>query len=83
MTSTPPDLVIVDLSSVAPDVADQIRRAPHGSKVPILFLGFSGDDSIRELQNQVQGNGEGQLYFYGNTLLGVDELLDKIRSCMS
>ncbi len=83
MDSAPPDLVIVDLSSAGPDVADRIRRTPHGFKVPILFLGLADDDSVRELQNRAQRNGDGQLYFYRHTLLGVDELLDKIQSCMS
>jgi PleD family two-component response regulator len=83
MNNMPPDLVIVDLSSVAPEVADRIRRTRHGSRVPILFLSLSGDDNARDLQSRIQKNGEGRLYFYGHTLLGMDELLDKIQFCMA
>jgi CheY-like chemotaxis protein len=86
MHDTPPDLVIVDLSIAASDVyqlAEQIRSLPHGSDVPILFVSFSGDDHIRELQWLSQRNGDRRLYFYAHTLLGMDGLLEKVRVCLS
>ncbi len=86
MSDAPPDLVIVDLSLAAPDgyrLAEQIRSAPDWSTVPILFVSFSGDDSIRELQQRHQGNGDTQLHFYAHTLLGMDELLEKVRTCFA
>ena len=85
MYDAPPRLVIVDLSSAAPDVyrvAEQIHSRPHWSKVPILFLSFSGDDRIRELQRHARKNNSGKLYFYAHTLLGMDELLEKVGNCM-
>ena len=86
MSDVPPDLVIVDLSLAAPDgyrLAEQIRSAPDWTTVPILFVSFSGDDSIRELQQQNQGNGDAKLHFYAHTLLGMDGLLDKVRTCFA
>ena len=86
MYDSPPQLVIVDLSSAAPDVyrvAEQIRSMPHWSKVPILFISFSGDDRIRELQHRAHKNNSAQTHFYAHTLLGMDELLEKVRSCMA
>jgi PleD family two-component response regulator len=85
MYNTPPDLVIVDLSSAAPDiyrVAEQIHSTPHWSEVPILFISFSGDDRIRELQRRARKNNNGKLYFYAHTLLSMDELLEKVKTCM-
>jgi PleD family two-component response regulator len=82
-----PDLVIVDLSIAARDefrLSEQIRRTPHLSEVPILFVSFSGDDRIRELQQHNQRNGDGErLHFYAHTLLGMDGLLDQVRTCLS
>jgi CheY-like chemotaxis protein len=55
MDDVPPDLVIVDLSLAASDgyrLAERIRCMPNWSTVPILFISFSGDDRIRELQQQ-------------------------------
>jgi CheY-like chemotaxis protein len=86
MGDAPSDLVIVDLSLSAPDgyrLAEQIRNAPEWNSVPILFVSFSGDDSIRELQQQNQGNGDAKLHFYAHTLLGMDGLLDKVRTCFA
>jgi CheY-like chemotaxis protein len=82
----PPNLVIVDLSSAAPDVyrlAEQIRSTPQWAKVPILFISFSGDDRIRELQRHTRNNSGGRMHFYAHTLLGMDDLLDKVKTCMS
>jgi DNA-binding response OmpR family regulator len=86
MDDAPPDLVIVDLSLSDPDgyrLAEQLRSAPNWSTVPILFVSFSGDDRIRELQQANEGNGDSQLYFYAHTLLGMDGLLDKVRTCFA
>jgi PleD family two-component response regulator len=85
MHNTPPNLVVVDLSSAAPDiyrVAEQIHSTPHWSEVPILFISFSGDDRIRELQRRARTNNNGKLYFYAHTLLSMDELLEKVKTCM-
>ena len=88
MRDRPPNLVIVDLSSAASDVhrvTDKIRRAPRWSKVPILFMSFSGDDRIRDLQSRNRNNNtdDGRIHFYAHTLLGMDELLQKVSTCMS
>jgi DNA-binding response OmpR family regulator len=82
----PPNLVIIDLSSTAPDVfhlAEQIRSRPHWSEVPILFISFSGDDRVRDLQQRNRQNGDAQLHFYAHTLLSIDELLEKVKTCMA
>jgi DNA-binding response OmpR family regulator len=82
----PPNLVIVDVSSAASDVfhlAEQIRTTPHWSDVPILFISFSGDDRIRDLQRHSRKNGDNQLHFYAHTLLSMDELLEKVKICIS
>jgi DNA-binding response OmpR family regulator len=81
-----PALVIVDLSNADPDalqLAEQIRSTPRWSTVPILFLSFSGDDHIRDLQRQSRQNGDGRLHFYAHTLLSMDELLYKVRTCIA
>ena len=86
MYDVPPGLVIIDLSIAAADVyhfAEEIHRTPHWSDVPILFLSFSGDDRIRDLQRRNQRNGDRRVYFYAHTLLGMDELLDTVRACMA
>jgi PleD family two-component response regulator len=82
----PPNLVIVDVSSATSDtfhLAEQIRDTPHWSEVPILFISFSGDDRIGELQRRSRKNGEDQLHFYAHTLLSMDELLEKVKICIS
>lgn len=81
----PPDLVIIDLSAATPEVyslADHIRSTPRWADVPILFVSFSGDDRIRELQWHTQQNGDKRLHFYVHTLLSMDGLLDKVRTCL-
>jgi DNA-binding response OmpR family regulator len=82
----PPSLIIVDLSIAAPDVYDlveEIRDAASWSHVPILFLSFSGDDRIRDLQRRNRRNGDARMHFYAHTLLGMDELLQTVRTCLS
>ncbi|MEJ2209792.1 MAG: hypothetical protein P8129_12235 [Anaerolineae bacterium] len=86
MYDAPPDLVIIDLSIAAADVylyAEQIHDTPHWSQVPILFVSFSGDDRIRDLQRRNQRNGNKRVYFYAHTLLSMDELLDTVHACMA
>jgi DNA-binding response OmpR family regulator len=85
LNAKPPNLVIVDLSSAASDVdrvAQSIRSKPRWSRVPILFMSFSGDDRIRDLQLRNRNHGDGRIHFYAHTLLGMDELLEKVRICM-
>jgi PleD family two-component response regulator len=82
---TPPNLVIVDLSIAASDVyklAEQIRSVPDWSDVPILFISFSGDDRIRDLQRRNQRNGDRRVHFYAHTLLSMDDLLAQVRACL-
>lgn len=86
MYDMPPSLVIIDLSIAATDVyhfAEEIHKTPHWSDVPILFLSFSGDDRIRDLQRRNQKNGDKRVYFYAHTLLGMDELLETVRTCLA
>jgi DNA-binding response OmpR family regulator len=81
-----PDLVVVDLSSAAPDVdrlAEQIRLVPQWSDVPILYVSFSGDDRIWDLQRRHQRNGDKRLHFYAHTLLSMDRLMDQVRTCLA
>jgi len=83
----PPHLAIVDLSSPAPDVyrlSEEISEMTHGSGVPVLFISFSGDDRIRDLQRKSRANNHnGQLQFYAHTLLSIDGLLDKVQACLA
>jgi len=82
----PPDLVIVDLSGATSEgyyLAERIRNTPRWADVPILFVSFSGDDRIRELQWHTQQNGDKRLHFYAHTLLSMDGLLDKVRTCLA
>lgn len=86
MRVMPPHLVIVDLSSAALDadsLADQIHAAPFLSQVPVLFISFSGDDRIRELQGRNSKGGDGRFHFYAHTLLSINGLLDKVESCLA
>jgi response regulator RpfG family c-di-GMP phosphodiesterase len=86
MQAMPPHLVIVDLSSAAPDavrLSEQIHSVPYWSDVPILFISFSGDDRIRDLQTRSSKKGDGRLYFYAHTLLSMNGLLDKVESCLA
>ena len=87
MYVTHPSLVLVDLSdstSEAYHLSEQIRNSPHWSRVPLLFVSFSGDDRIRELQGNSSGNNAGRLHFYTHTLLSMDGLLKKVQeACLS
>jgi response regulator RpfG family c-di-GMP phosphodiesterase len=86
MQAVPPHLVIVDLSSAAPDavrLSEQIHSVPLWSDVPILFISFSGDDRIRDLQGHSTKRGDGRLHFYAHTLLSMNGLLAKVESCLA
>ncbi len=86
MHITPPSLAIVDLSNSASDayrLSEQIRNTPRWADVPILFISFSGDDRIRELQRRSRKNKDGRLQFYAHTLLSMDGLLEKVRTCLA
>lgn len=86
MYDLPPGLVIVDLSTAAADaygLARRIRSKADWSHVPILFISFSGDDRIRDLEQRSRKNGDKSIYFYEHTLLSMDELLEKVRSCLA
>ena len=86
MRVRPPHLVIVDLSSAALDavgLAEQIHTAHLSSDVPILFISFSGDDRIRELQGRNSNREDGRFHFYAHTLLSMNGLLDKVESCLA
>lgn len=82
----PPNLAIVDLSRAPVDayrVTEQIRRAPLWADVPILFVSFSGDDHIRDLQRRTRNNSDNRMQFYAHTVLSMDGLLDKVGSCLA
>ena len=82
---TPPSLAIVDLSNLAPDayrLSKQIRSSPRWADVPILFISFSGDDRIRDLQRWNLKNNDNRLQFYAHTVLSMDGLLDKVGACL-
>lgn len=84
--ATQPNLVIVDLSDADSDtyrLSEQIRNSPRWSKVPLLFVSFSGDDRIRELQRNGGNNNDGHLHYYAHTLLSMDGLVDKVQACMA
>jgi DNA-binding response OmpR family regulator len=83
---TPPHLAIVDLSSAPTDafqMSEQIRSRPRWSTVPILFISFSGDDRIWDLQRRSRKKNDNHVDFYAHTLLSVDGLLDKVQACLS
>jgi len=88
MVITPPNLVIVDLSSAASDayqLSEQLRRMPRWAEVPILFISFSGDDSIRSLQilRTNRKGSSGPVHYYAHTLLSMEGLLHKVKTCLS
>ncbi len=86
MYDAPPGLVIIDLSIAAADVyylAEEIHNTPRWCDVPILFLSFSGDNHIRDLQRRNQRNGDDRVHFYAHTLLGMDGLLETVHACMA
>ncbi len=86
LNGTMPDLVLVDLSDAAADIdrlAERVRAVPQWSDVPILYVSFSGDDRIRDLQRRHRQNGEKRLHFYAHTLLGMERLVEQVRICLT
>ena len=86
LNGTSPDLVLIDLSTTEPDIdqlAEQVRSVPQWSDVPILYVSFSGDDRIWDLQQRHQRNGDKRLHFYAHTLLSMDRLMDQVRTCLA
>jgi DNA-binding NtrC family response regulator len=80
-----PDLVIVDVPSVAADahyLSEPMHKA-YWANIPILFVSFSGDDWIRTFRQDNQNNNGGAVHFYAHTLLSIDSLLDTVKSCLS
>jgi len=85
MRAVAPNLVIVDLSSSVSDgrrISEQVRKMPHWSKVPFLFVSFSADDQIRELRRTSRSSENGHMYYYAHTLLGMDGLLQEVQACL-
>lgn len=88
MVIAPPNLVIVDLSSSARNayqLSEQLRRIPRWAEVPILFISFSGDDTIRSLQilrKSRKGN-SGPVHYYAHTLLSMEGLLNQVSDCLA
>jgi response regulator RpfG family c-di-GMP phosphodiesterase len=83
---SPPNLVIVDLSdrvSEAQGLPDQIHSVPRWSSVPLLFVGFSGDAEIDELQARGHGHDSAPTYFYVHSLLSAEGLVQKVQTCLS
>jgi DNA-binding response OmpR family regulator len=84
--TTPPNLVIIDLSGAASDayrLSEQLRKASPWVDVPILFISFSGDDCIRNLQRKNRKGANGPMHFYAHTLLSMNGLLEEVRTCLS
>jgi PleD family two-component response regulator len=82
----PPNLTIVDLSSAAPDayrLSERIHSIPHWANVPILFISFSGDERIWDLEHHSRKTNNDKVQFYAHTLLSIDGLLDKVQACLS
>jgi CheY-like chemotaxis protein len=83
---TPPNLLIVDLSDSNSEVyrlSDRIRNTPAWSEVPLLFISFSGDDRIRELQRHTDHTRNGMVRYYAHTVLGVDGLLEEVQASLA
>ncbi len=81
-----PNLAIVDLSNSHPDairLTDQIRASSEWDGVPVLFISFSGDDRIREIQLRSRQNNDARFHYYSHTVLSMDGLLDQVAACLS
>jgi DNA-binding response OmpR family regulator len=86
LSVSPPNLAIVDLSNSPTDavrLSQQIRRFPPWMDVPILFVSFSGDDRIRDLQRWTRKSNDKRLQFYAHTVLSMDGLLAKVGACLA
>jgi DNA-binding response OmpR family regulator len=85
LNGTPPHLAIIDLSNSPIDayrMSTQIRKTSQWAKVPILFISFSGDDRIRELQRWSKKK-DPHMHFFAHTVLSMDGLLDKVEACLA
>jgi len=83
---TLPNLIVIDLSTAALELSglpDQIGRTPRWSKVPLLFVSFSGDERIREVQRRSENGGNGRLHFYAHTVLSIEGLLAQVQACLN
>jgi DNA-binding response OmpR family regulator len=81
-----PNLAIVDVSSLGPAgrfLSERIGRAAEHEQVPILVVGFDGDQVMLDLQRDAGGNGDSRLQFYTHTLLGMTGLLDRVSACLT
>jgi len=81
-----PNLAIVDLSNSYPDavrLTDQIRASSEWAEVPVLFISFSGDERIREMQLRSRQNNDARFQYYSHTVLSMDGLLDKVAACLA
>ena len=86
LNGNPPNLAVVELSSFASDghrLSEQIHTTPRWAEVPILFVSFSGDDRIRELQRWSSKSQDPRLQFYAHTVLSMDGLLEKVGACLA
>jgi len=86
LNGNPPNLAVIDLSSFSSDghhLSEQIHTTPRWTDVPILFVSFSGDDRIRELQRWSSKSNDQRLQFYAHTVLSMDGLLEKVRTCLA
>ncbi len=86
----PPKLAIADLSSPELDaylLSTSIHDTPAWVDVPVLVVSLTQDDRIRDLQGDSRnGNGNGNGYrlkFYSNSLLGMNGLLEEVKSCLA
>jgi PleD family two-component response regulator len=83
---TPPSLIVVDLSDATLDavvVSEAVGTLPKWSSVPLLYIGFAGDERVRDLQLGHQYQENGQVHVYTHTLLSVDGLLEKVHTCLA
>lgn len=81
----PPDLMIVDLSVAASDVyrhSEEMCQEPPWSEVPVLYVSFSGDDQIRELQRNRDTDAAHRFHFYAHPILGLQGLLETVKTCL-
>lgn len=86
LCAEPPRLAIADLSSPESDAclrSANIYDTPAWAAVPVLMISLTQDDRVRDLQgDSLNGNGH-RLKYYSNTLLGMDGLLEEVKSCLA
>lgn len=82
----PPKLAIADLSSLESDaylLSTSIHDTPVWVDVPVLMVSLTQDDRIRDLQGDSRNGNGYRLKFYSNTLLGMNGLLEEVKSCLA